>query len=223
MFRARLRFLLIPNYAPRFLQQEVDMDTERPYDLVHCGSLTETRGSRILLEMLRILVYEMGRGDLRLLVIGKGTERANRDLREGLNQYGLVRNVEFRGYIPLQQVPQALAQAKIGLLCAQSTPEFLDDYSHSSKMFDYMAAGLPMISGTVDISRSYDPQEEFVCFVDQANPREYARAAATLLDDDSRRIQMGRRAREIYEEKYTAEKPAEALIEYYRECLDHGR
>lgn len=217
MFPASVQHLVVQNFPPLSIQPEVDFESDRPHDLVHCGTLSRERGSSVLLETLRILVHELGRADCQLLLIGTTFDRLEEECRQFLLEHRLERNITFRGYIPLDEVPRQLTQAKIGLMCHQATQQYR--YGVASKLFDYMAAGLAIVGGRADFDREFAPENRVKIYVDETKPQEYAREIVRLLDDVERRIAMGRQARQLFEERYTAESQAEALLEFYQQQL----
>jgi len=217
MFPSSIRHVVVRNFPPSFIQAEVVLDAERPYDLVHCGLFAHERGSHILLEMMRILVCDLGRTDCKLLLIGVTWHQLDPTQQKFVLESGIKNNIEFRGSIPLHQVPRELVQAKIGLMCHQHTSQYR--YGVASKLFDYMASGLAIVGGNADFDREFAPEDAVKIYVDQSNPREYAAAVARLLDDDDLRQGMARHAHRLFEEKYTAEAQIEVLLQFYREQL----
>ena len=168
MFPASVEHLVVQNFPPLSIQPDVDFDRDRPYDLVHCGTLSRERGSGVLLETLRILVEEMGRSDCRLLLIGTTLDRLEADCRQFVFNHRLESNITFRGYIPLDEVPGQLAEAKIGLMCHQATRQYR--YGVASKLFDYMAAGLAIVGGQADCDREFAPEGTVKVYVDETSP-----------------------------------------------------
>ena len=220
MFPPSIQHVVIRNYPPLFLQHSVDFERDRPYDLVHCGSFSERRGSRVMLEMMRTLVHDFGKSDTRLLFVGIQERDVDPELRQRIRQYDLGGNLVFQGLVSVEQVPRQLALAKIGLMCHQANRQYR--YGVASKLFDYMAAGLAVIGGRADFDREYAPEGDVKTYVDETSGYEYALAARQLLDDPQRRIRMGRNARRLYEQKYTAELQASRLIDFYRKGLRPG-
>ena len=218
MFPAAVEPLTIRNFPPRWIHPPPKLDALRPFHLVHCGTLSPERGSRVMLEMLRILVHEMGRRDLRMLQLGSVDPAEGPHFRAEVERLGLSENLVMHGYLPLTEVPAVLAQAQIGLMFHQYTPQYR--YGVASKVFDYMAAGLAIIGGQYDYDREFAPEGEVKIYVDQTNPAAYARAVAQLLENPEQRRGMGQRARELFENGYTADHDAARLLGFYQESLN---
>jgi glycosyltransferase involved in cell wall biosynthesis len=217
MFPSSTRHMVVRNFCPLSVYGSVSNDADRPYDLVHCGGWSPQRGCYVLIETLRILVQDYGRTDCRLLLIGVARDSLQPDVEKRILDYGLERQVEFRGVIPLHDVPRELARAKIGLMCHQATTQYRTGVA--TKLFDYMAAGLAIVGGYADCDREFAPEGTVKIYVDQTKPDEYAAAVNRLLNQPELRAQMGQNARRLFEERYTAEAQADALIQFYREHL----
>ncbi len=217
MFPESVDFLVLGNFPPRFATNEAPDPADRPYDLVHCGSVSRQRGSLVLVETIRILVREMGRSDLTVLMIGHTPESVDREFLEALRCEGLERHVAFGGYVPLDRVPHELRRAKIGLAMQQRTRQYR--YAITSKLLDYMAAGLPSVSSDFDYNRKYAPENEAALYVDPCSATEFAGAISSLLDDHATRERMGKKARRLQTGRYTAEGEVAKLLAYYGRAL----
>ena len=82
--------------------------------------------------------------DVTFLLVGDGVAKA--ELQADAERRGLD-NVEFRGLISKERIPELFAAADIGLHCLADVPLFHHGVS-PNKLYDYMAAGLPVITNT---------------------------------------------------------------------------
>ena len=127
--------------------------------------------------------------DARFVFVGDGI--AKRELMAQAAQLRLD-NVEFRDPITKSEIPQLFAAADVGLHCLADIPLFHHGVS-PNKLYDYMAAGLPVVTNTPG---------EVASMVDEAGageavgPNEIAVAVKRLmaLEPDERRA-MGDRGR----------------------------
>lgn len=213
MFPARLDSLVVGNFPPSFSQSSANEKRDRPFDLVHCGAVSRQRGSLVLVETIGILVREMARSDLSVLMIGYTAETVDREFLEALRREKLERHVTFRGFVPLERVPYELSQAKIGVMMHQRTRQHR--YGITSKLLDYMSAGLPVVGGAFDYDRKYASENEVALYVDPSSAAEFAVAISRLLDDRTMRERMGGKAKLLQTGRYTAEGEAAKLRAYY--------
>lgn len=131
--------LYIPNgtRVERFENVAVTLrDAARPLRLMYLGAIGVTNGLELVLQAIRLL-NQAEPGLVECDLVGEGPERARLECLA--REWGLD-NVRFRGAVPRAQVPQHLAQADVLLLVQK---EVL--YGSSNKLYDYMAAGKPII------------------------------------------------------------------------------
>jgi glycosyltransferase involved in cell wall biosynthesis len=125
--------------------------------------------------------------------IGDGPERAaaERAARH-------VPGVQFTGAVPHAQLPACLAAADIGVAPfdpARHNPLRITFYWSPLKVFEYMAAGLPVVAPALPrLGRLVEPGREGLLY-DPADPRALDRALTALADPATRR-RMGAAARD---------------------------
>lgn len=134
--------------------------------------------------------------ELLVVLVGGGT--AKDALVERAHRAGLT-NVRFMDPIPKSAIPDLLAAADIGVHCLANVEMFRTGVS-PNKLFDYMAAGLPVVTNT--------PGEtsEFVEASDgglAADPSGLGPALATLceLDEEARRLMGARGQKHLAENR----------------------
>ena len=107
------------------------------------------------------------------------------------------------GYVPADQVHEWFTTGDL-FLCASQWEEPL-----ARVHYEAMAAGLPIITtdrgGNPEVVQG---QGNGVVVEDPANPRAFADAMLRLLGDDGLRYQMGRRGRQLAEERYSWDRVA---------------
>jgi glycosyltransferase involved in cell wall biosynthesis len=103
------------------------------------GSLKPWHGLADLIEAFSRL--RQLAGDVRLLIVGDGPER-NR-LEEDLGARGLVDAVQFTGAVAHSEVPALLASMDAAVA---PYPKLANFYFSPLKIFEYMAAGLPIVA-----------------------------------------------------------------------------
>ena len=134
-------------------------------------------------------------GDTRFgaVLIGDGPERAAAE-RAARHVPGVV----FTGAIPHERLPACLAAADIGVAPfdpVKHAPLRLGFYWSPLKVFEYMAAGLPVVAPSLPrLGKLVEHGREGLLY-DPAEPRALDRALVALADADVRR-RLGRAARE---------------------------
>ncbi|MDD9715169.1 glycosyltransferase family 4 protein [Dinoroseobacter sp. PD6] len=119
------RFAVPPGFRP-------------PFTLGFVGTLKPWHDVACLIDALALVRRSVR--DARLLVVGDGPERPalEAQAREG----GLVDAVDFHGAAPSQDIPALLARMHVGLAPYRGGDPF---YFSPLKIYEYMAAGLPVL------------------------------------------------------------------------------
>jgi glycosyltransferase involved in cell wall biosynthesis len=172
---------------------------ERPPNVVYLGGLTEIRGAR----EMAAAVGRVRHPGARLVLAGPGAMEVSGD------------RIDIRGWLSRQSVADVLREARVGLLVLHPVPAHLE--SLPIKLFEYMAAGIPVVASDFPAWRELVGDAGLL--VDPYDVGAIATAIDTLLDDPQAAEAMGARGRELVRERYAWEAEAERLLSLY-ERLD---
>lgn len=179
---------------------------ERARRVTYVGGLTEQRG---VIQMIDAM--DRTRQDTRLLLGGtffsKKTENRVR-ARPGFER------VDYLGWMDRQQVRDAYAMSRVGLLFMQPVPNYLDAYP--VKIFEYMCAGLPVVVSNFPFFEQFIKDNGAGLMVDPQNPVEIASTIDWLLDHPEEARAMGAKGRKAALARYSWENEAETLLNLYR-------
>ncbi len=165
----------------------------RPGELVaiFAGAFRPWHGARQLVEALGRLAA-LGVRDVRAVLVGDGPERARVErAAAGLETVTVV------GAVPHEAMPACLAAADIGVApfdLGAHGPLRLGFYWSPLKVFEYMAAGLPVVTPDIERLRRLVRHEQEGLLYDPRDPDGLARAIARLRDP-ALRERLGRAAR----------------------------
>jgi len=165
---------------------------DAPLELVYLGLIELPRGIAELLEAVALLRNEGGPRPVRCTLIGSGRDELL--LRARAHELGLGEAARFLGFIPYQDALPILARADVGVVPHRASEAW--NTTIPNKLFDYMAAGLPVItSDAVPAARIVRESSAGEVF-QSANSRDLAAAIMRLFDNEVRlaRGQVGRRA-----------------------------
>jgi glycosyltransferase involved in cell wall biosynthesis len=125
--------------------------------------------------------------------------------------------VRYAGRLGRAEIAALLARVKVGVIPLQPIANYVDAYP--VKLFEYFAAGLPVVA--TDVPRWREVLEAHDCgvCVPYGAPELLGVAITRLLDDDDAARAMGERARRAAEERYSWETQAATLVGLYGELL----
>lgn len=183
---------------------------ERPNTLVANGYLTEVRCFWEIATALELVPAELG---CRLRVVGKYRPPS---LEQRARERRLGGSVDVLGWQPHATVVHELLRAKVGVVVLRALPNHGDPL-RSTKLFEYMAAGIPMI--VADMPRWRELVGSIGCglIVDPRDPTTIAAAIEYLLRNPEEAEQMGARGRRAVEREFNWHRDASRLVSLYRD------
>ena len=189
----------------------------RRYLLTYIGVMGPQDGVDIVVRVADIIVNKLGRDDIAFTLIGSGD--CFDDLVALRDELGLAGHVEFTGRAPDELVARIMSTADAGLSPDPKNP--LNDVSTMNKTMEYMAFGLPVIA--FDLRETRVSAGSAAVYVEPNDEQEYAEAIVALMDDEPRRAQMGKLARERVEQELAWSHQESAYLGVYQRLLSRGR
>lgn len=140
--------------------------------------------------ILRAANHLRDQPQIHFLLVGDGKERAN---LEALTHQLQLPNVIFTGSRPKSEMPEILAASNACIATLKDIPMFRTPYPN--KVFDYMAAGRPIILAIDGVIRQVVEAVDGGIFVPPGDDVALANAVRTLSQDTKRARAMGMTAR----------------------------
>ena len=195
--RLRRPSVVLPNFPDRELvaagAAELGTVSARPPVLLYLGGVERNRGSRLMVEALALVRRQ--RPDAHLLVVGHFMPPAlERELRRDAQQHGVGDAVEIVGRVPFAEIGRQLERAAVGWVPWQPYPK--NQKNVPTKLFEYMAYGLPVVSSDLASTRPFLVDGATGRLVRADDPQAHAAAILEVLDDREAAAAMGRRARD---------------------------
>jgi glycosyltransferase involved in cell wall biosynthesis len=106
-----------------------------------------------------------------------------------------------------------LSKAVAGLVVLKPLQSFQE--ALPVKMFEYMAAGLPVIASDFPLWRTIIDGEKCGILVDPLDPQALASTMSWILEHPAEAAEMGKRGRAAVRERYNWESEARALLGFY--------
>lgn len=181
--------------------------------IVYIGSISPQRGLNVTLEALRQLRLE-GRRVSWELIGGISPDHAS-FIRAFAKTNDLT--INLHGYLSLEMARPIVSRCSFGLALLQPLPNYVDSYP--TKIFDYMATGLPVLCSDFPLYREIVDDAKCGWSVDPTRPDLVARAIADLLDRPEEARKMGERGLAAVRHKYNWESQARRLFDFYGQVL----
>lgn len=180
---------------------------ERPARVAYVGSITETRGVFEMVEAVRRLPETLGAE----LVLGGVFHPAS--LEAAVRQRPGAAHTHLLGWLDRARVAEVLGTVRAGLVTLYPTPKYLASYP--TKLFEYMAAGLPVIASDFPGWRVFVEEAQCGLLVDPHDVDAIAGAIRWILEHPDEAAAMGARGREAVRTRYNWHYETQALLAFY--------
>ena len=181
----------------------------------YVGAANAPHGVLIMVEALQVL-KQRGR-EVGWYCVGEMEAGLQRSVGHRIASYHL-NDVHLLGGLPPLKAMPIMARCHIGLALLEPLPNLIESYP--TKMFEYMALGLPVVASDFPLYRDVVERHECGICVDPRDPASVADAVEQILDDPDRARAMGEAGRRAVAEHYNWSSEAEKLLGFYRDCLD---
>jgi glycosyltransferase involved in cell wall biosynthesis len=185
---------------------------ERPPAIAYIGSISERRGVREMLHALSLLPSDL---PAQMMLAGPFSPPVLRPELEPLPGWN---RVQYLGVLDRPAVANLLSRVRLGLLLLQPEPNFVN--AMPIKLFEYMAAGIPVIASDFPLWRQIIGGAGCGLLVDPGDAREIAHAMEYLLTHDAEAEAMGRRGRQAVCERYNWSTEERVLLQFYSDLLE---
>ncbi|KAA3643055.1 MAG: glycosyltransferase WbuB [Chloroflexi bacterium] len=144
--------------------------------------------------------------NIAIVLLGDGKDKATLQQRAAEMQ---LSNVHFLPPVAKTEMAQALAAADVCIAILKPIEMYKTVYPN--KVFDYMAAGRPVLLAIDGVIREVVEAGDAGLFVQPGNPTALAAATAQLANDPQAAQQMGRKARSYLEQHFDRSRLASKL------------
>ena len=191
-----------PRPADPLVRKSLGGEDGRPLVGMVSG-LRVMKGHRVVIEAAARLA---ARGVTpRIVFVGRGAHESS--LRQVIARAGLDGQVTLGGFA--RDLPAVMTALDVGLYVP------LESDGMSRVVFEYLAAGCPLIAARVGVVAEVLTDGEHAALVPAGDPDALAATLAALLDDPARRARLAAGGRRLVVERYSGARLAAALEAHY--------
>jgi glycosyltransferase involved in cell wall biosynthesis len=177
--------------------------TNKTGEICYVGGVFKTRGAVEMVTSLKNL-------NTKLNIAGNYSPVELRDELVSIEGWDKVKE---HGFVDRNMINEILGYCNIGLVILHPTKSYI--HSLPIKMFEYMAAGIPVIASNFELWKDIVGKHNCGICVDPLNVNEISKAVNYLLQNDELAKELGANGRKAVEKHYTWENEAEKLTAYY--------
>lgn len=172
-------------------------------EVCYIGGIFHSRGAVEIVKAIGLTNYRMN-------LAGNFSPES---LRDELVLLPGWKNVNELGFVNRKGIADVLTRSKVGLVTLHPTLSYVE--ALPIKMFEYMAAGIPVIASDFPMWRDIVIKNDCGVCVDPMNPQAIADAINNLLGDETTAKRMGENGRNAVLNYYTWETEAAKLVAFY--------
>ncbi|RYY88876.1 MAG: glycosyltransferase, partial [Chitinophagaceae bacterium] len=179
----------------------------QPY-VLYQGAVNEARGFEAIVPAWRHI-------DLPLVVCGDGNFMSQ--LKELIAEHSVANKIELRGMLPPDELPAITAGATLGINFTENVG-LNQLYCLPNKFFDYVQAGIPLVTNDYPQYRRLNEQYEVALLLPELTADSVAAGVQKLLNDPSYYSRLQQNARKAREHWHWANE-APLLLALYQKAL----
>ena len=182
---------------------------ERDNNYCYSGRITEDRGISLLIKISSDIKGKF-------LVAGNIEEHYCDKLKKEFSDEW-EHNVVYRGFLTRWQVNELYASSVVGLCILQYHPNYIN--ALPIKLFEYMAAGIPVVCSGFPIWKQIVEEAECGITVDPYDEKMIVNAINHLLSDRELAKRMGDNGKKAVKTKYSWENEEKILLDAYSKFI----
>ena len=179
---------------------------EKKNEVCYVGGVAQIRGIK---EMVKAI--ELTR-NIKLNLVGAFSEKA---LELEIKSYAGWQRVNKFGFLDRVGVGNIMSQSKAGIVTFHPSPNHID--AQPNKMFEYMSAGLPIITSNFPLWKEIVDGNNCGLCVNPLQPKEIADAIDYIITHPKEAEQMGQNGKKAVYDKYNWQIEEKKLLGLYKE------
>jgi len=189
------------------MPQPVSWD-QKSDEVCYIGGIFKTRGA---MEMVRAM------DELSLVRLNLAGTFSPISLRQEVSAISGWQQVNELGFLDRTGIRSVLSRSKVGLVLLHPTQSYTE--ALPVKLFEYMAAGLPVVASDFPILKDIVERHQCGFCVDPLDTEAITSAIRYLMEHPDEAAAMGLRGRLAVENQYSWQSQEEVLIQFYQNLL----
>lgn len=160
----------------QFFQDVKPKQSQGDLTLIYPGTLSHLHGIDILINAMFILKKDVPKINLKIYTRANNLDYFN-SIQSLIDKVGVRQNVQFHEAVPIEELAKIYSQAHIGVVCKREG--IFASEAFSTKIFDFMAAGLPIVASKTKIDEYYF-NDSMIMFFEPGNHEDLAKSILKL-------------------------------------------
>lgn len=177
---------------------------QKKNEVCYVGGISEIRGIKEVVNSLEQF------SDIKLNLVGRFNKK---DLEINVKTFNGWNNVIEHGFLNREEVSKVLSRSKAGIVTFHPMPNHID--AQPNKMFEYMSAGIPIITSNFSLWKEIVIGSNCGICVDPLNSLEIKEAIEYIISNPKEAEVFGNNGKKVVLEKYNWNKEEEKLFKIY--------
>lgn len=182
--------------------------SEKKDEVCYVGGIAQIRGIKEVVRGMELT------NNVKLNLVGTFSEKV---VEEETKSYFGWQKVNELGFLGREDVTNVMSQSKAGLVTFHPLPNHID--AQPNKMFEYMSAGLPIITSNFPLWKEIVEGNSCGICVNPLDPKEIAIAIQYIINNPKEAEQMGENGKKAVVEKYNWQVEEIKLFGVYKELI----
>lgn len=179
---------------------------EKKDEVCYVGGITQIRGIK---EVVKAMEFTK---NIKLNLVGAFSEKT---VEEETKSYSGWQKVNELGFLDRVGVANVMSRSKAGIVTFHPLPNHID--AQPNKMFEYMSAGLPIITSNFPLWKEIVEGNSCGIYVNPLDPKEIAEAIEYIISHPEVAEEMGQNGKKAVLEKYNWQVEEKKLFKVYEE------
>ncbi|WP_066164483.1 glycosyltransferase family 4 protein [Aliarcobacter cryaerophilus] len=182
---------------------------EKKDEVCYVGGIAQIRGIKEVVKAMELTT------NTRLNLVGEFSEK---DIENEVKTYNGWQKVNELGFLGRNEIANVMSRSKAGIVTLHPIVNYLD--ALPVKMFEYMAAGLPVISSNIMLWKEIIEDNKCGICVNPLEPRDIAKSIEYIISNPKEAEQMGQNGIKAVLKKYNWGLEEKKLIDLYQNILN---